>query len=117
MDKIPKIREILKNYEEQNGKEETYEMIEFLINTYVNIVEQFGISLLKNGVQSQYIKQVIFQLITTNNRKRNKYQIADVEKKQAMDAIGEFLSSGVMSTIVSGYQEYKQWDSAPKTLQ
>ena len=92
-------------------------MIEFLINTYVSIVEQFGISLLKNGVQSQDIEQVIFQLITTNNRKRNKYQKADGENKQVMDVLSEFLSANVMSTILTGYQEYKQWDSAPKTLQ
>lgn len=117
MNKLPMIRETLKKYEEQNGKEATYEMIEFLINTYVNIVEQFGISLLKNGVQSQDIEQVIFQLITTNNRKRNKYQTADSEDKQVMNALSEFLSANVMSTILAGYQEYKQWDSAPKTLQ
>ena len=117
MNKLPMVREMLKKYEEQNGKEETYEMIEFLITTYVSIVEQFGISLLKNGVQSQDIEQVIFQLITTNNRKRNKYQTADGENKQDMDALSEFISANVMATILSGYQEYNQWDNAPKTLQ
>ena len=92
-------------------------MVEFLITTYINIVEQFGISLLKNGVQSQDIEQVIFQLITTNNRKRNRYQTADGENKQAMDTLSEFLSANVMSTILSGYQEFNQWENAPKTLQ
>jgi hypothetical protein len=112
-----KIKEMLKQYEETNGKENTYELIEFLLNSYVGIIEQFGISLLKNGVQSQDIEQVIFQLIISNNRKRNTYQTADDDKKQVMDALGEFLSSGVMSNIVSSYQEYSKWENVSKTLQ
>jgi len=117
MSTSPMIKEMLKKYEEQNGKENTFELIEFLINSYLSIIEQFGISLLKNGVQSQDIEQVIFQLIISNNRKRNTYQTADDDKKQVMDALGEFLSSGVMSTIILAYQEYNKWDNAPKTLQ
>ena len=117
MGKLPKIKDTLKEYERMHGKEYTYEFIEFLINTYTGIIEQFGISLLKNGVQSQDIEHVIFQLIIINNRKRNEYKDSNDENKQSMDELSKFLSSNVMSNIVSAYQDYNQWDNASKTLQ
>ena len=117
MNKLPKIKDTLKEYESIHGKEHTYEFIEFLINTYTGIIEQFGVSLLKNGVKSQDLEHAIFQLIVINNRNRNVYKDSNDENKQSMDELSKFLSVNVMSTIASAYQDYSQWDDAPKTLQ
>lgn len=117
MDQVHPIKESFKMYENKKGKEKTYEMVEFLLTTYISVINKLGATLLEAGMSQEDIEFSISSIIIEANKNSSRYQEGDEQEKEIMDVTAMFLSNSLTTGIANKFDVDRIFESASHVMQ
>lgn len=115
MENVGLFKDVIEQYENQFGAEEAKDFTQFLINTYIDIIFQFGALLLQQNLDPSLIEKIILEIINKHTEKRNRFQKTDKDKK-VLYQVGAAMTEVITASIKTLHSNINELEKTPETL-